>query len=67
MGMSGTLEEVLAKLFDLYLENRIDDKNTEYFLFRLHHPNGERVFAAEDIVKMLDMLQKAKIAYEEEV
>ena len=65
--MSGTLEEVLAKLFDLYIENRIDDKNSTSFLFRLHHPNGERVFSAEDIVKVLDMLQEAKIAHEEEI
>ena len=60
MSMSGSLEEVLEKLFDLYLDGRIDEPNTEYFLSQLKHENGELVYGAIDIVKMLDMLQKAK-------
>lgn len=58
--MIGTLDEVLEKLYDLYVEGRIDEPNTEYFLSMLKHPDGELVFGVEDIVKMLDMLQKAK-------
>ena len=60
MAMIGTLDEVLEKLYDLYVEGRIDEPNTEYFLSMLKHPDGELVFGVEDIVKMLDMLQKAK-------
>ena len=60
MAMSGTLGEVLEKLFDLYIEGRIDEVNTEYFLSQLKHSNGELVYGAIDIVKMLDMLRKAK-------
>ena len=65
MAMQGTLDEVLEKLYDLYVDNRIDEANTEYFLSMLKHPNGELVFGVEDVVKMLDMLQKAKLEKEE--
>lgn len=58
--MSGTLDEVLQKLFDLYMAERIDVLNTEYFLTMLKHPNGELVFGPEDIVKMLELLRVAK-------
>ena len=60
MALSGTLEEVLGKLFELYMQDRIDEPNAEYFLSVLKHPDGELVFGAEDIVKMSDMLRKAK-------
>lgn len=60
MAMTGTLEEILEKLFDLYMQGRIDELNTEYFLSQLKHENGELVYGAIDIVKMLDMLQRAK-------
>lgn len=60
MAMQGTLDEVLKRLFDLYMENRIDVLNTEYFLTMLKHPNGELVFGPEDIVQMLELLRKAK-------
>ena len=60
MAMQGTLDEVLEKLFELYMQNRIDEPNSEYFLSVLKHPNGELVFGVEDIVKMLDMLREAK-------
>ena len=58
--MSGSLEEVLASLYDLYMQGRIDDLNAHYFLSKLHHDNGETVFGAEDIVKMMKMLQEAR-------
>ena len=63
--MSGSLEDVLASLYDLYMQGRIDDLNAHYFLSKLHHDNGETVFGAEDIVKMMKMLQKAKEETEE--
>ena len=62
MAMQGTLDEVLGKLFDLFVEGRIDEANTEYFLSMLKHPDGELVFGVEDVVKMLDMLLKAKLS-----
>ena len=60
MSMSGSLEEVLKRLFDLYMQGRIDELNTEYFLSQLKHDNGELVYGAIDIIKMLDMLREAK-------
>ena len=63
--MQGTLDEVLEKLYDLFVQGRIDEANTEYFLSMLKHPDGELVFGVRDIIKMLDMLQKAKIEKEE--
>ena len=65
MSMSGSLGNVLVSLYDLYMQGRIDDLNAHYFLSKLHHDNGETVFGAEDIVKMMKMLQKAKEETEE--
>ena len=60
MSMSGTLEEVLAKLYDLYMENRIDDTSAKWFLMRLKHEDGTFVFAEEDADKMLVTLRNQR-------
>ena len=60
MSMSGTLEEVLAKLYDLYMENRIDDTSAKWFLMRLKHEDGTFVFAEEDADKILVTLRNQR-------
>ena len=60
MSMSGTLEEVLAKMYDLYMENRIDDTSAKWFLMRLKHEDGTRVFNEEDADKLLESLRRDK-------
>ena len=60
MAMSGTLEEVLAKLYDLYMENRIDDTSAKWFLMRLKHEDGTFVFAEEDADKILVTLRNQR-------
>lgn len=58
--MSGTLEEVLEKVFELNMENRMDEATTERFLLRLKHEDNTFVFNGDDVIKMLDLLKKAK-------
>jgi hypothetical protein len=60
MAMHGTFEEVMQKLFDLYMEDRMDSTGAEYFLMHLKHPNGELCFGVEDVVRLLEMLETAK-------
>jgi hypothetical protein len=60
MAMSGTLEEVLEKIYELFMENRINVDNTIWFLSRLKHENGEAVFGKEDALKVVNMLIKDK-------
>lgn len=64
MSMTGTLEEVLARLFDLYMENRISDESAKWFLMRLKHEDGTFVFAEEDADKLLKTLRRDKTKYE---
>ncbi|MCK4528899.1 hypothetical protein KAW18_16135 [candidate division WOR-3 bacterium] len=58
--MTGTLEEVLSKLFDLYLENRMEDAPARRYLLLLRNPNNEHTFSEEDADRLLDMLREDK-------
>lgn len=58
--MTGTLEEVLSKLFDLYLENRMGDDTARRYLLLLRNPDNERTFSEEDADRLLDMLRENK-------
>ena len=60
MAMSGTLEEVLATAYDLYVDGRVDDLSITYYFLRLKHEDGSVVFGPEDVDKMLKTLQKRK-------
>ena len=60
MPMTGTLDEVLSKLFDLYLENRIGDAPARRYLLLLRNPNNEHTFSEEDADRLLDMLREDK-------
>ena len=58
--MTGTLDEVLEKLYELFMENRINVDNTIWFLSSLKHENGEVVFGNEDVLNLVNMLIKTK-------
>lgn len=58
--MSGTLDECLGKLYELYMEGRVSSEATTFYLARLRHDNGELVFGATDIRKMLEKLKENK-------
>lgn len=60
MAMTGTLDKVLGKLFDLYVENRIEDDPTKRYLLLLRNPDEEKTFSEEDADRILDMLREAK-------
>lgn len=60
MPMTGTLDKVLSKLFDLYLENRIGDAPARRYLLLLRNPNNEQTFSEEDADRLLDMLREDK-------
>lgn len=66
MVITGTLREVLECLYDLFTEGRISVNATIWFLSRLKHENGKRVFGNEDILKVVNMLIKFKEEEEEE-
>lgn len=59
--MSESFDEVMQKLFDLYMEGRIDSAGATYFLMHLKHPNRKLCFGVEDIVRLLRMLETAKM------
>lgn len=61
MGMFGTLDDVLGKLYELFMKGRINVDNTIWFLARLKHENGEEVFGNEDVYRIVLMLEKAKM------
>ena len=58
--MYGTFTEVIAKLWDLYMEGRMDEVSAEYFLTNLKHPDGAIVFDVEDVMDLLEKLREAK-------
>ena len=60
MAMTGTLEEVIGKLFDLYVEGRIEDDTAKRYLLLLRNPDNEKTFSEEDADALLDMLRADK-------
>lgn len=60
MAMSGSLGECMEKIYELYMQNRVTDRNTLWYLQRLRHENGEAVFDKEDTEKLLKTLKKDK-------
>ena len=60
MAMSGTLDEVLGKLYRLFIEGGINLDNAIRFLNLLKHENGDRVFGNEDVYRIVLMLKNAK-------
>lgn len=66
MAMSGTFKEAMGELYDLYMENRVTDHSTKFYLRRMRHDNGEAVFGDDDVEKILKKLQKNKWEYLDE-
>lgn len=62
MSMTGTLDEVLSKLYELYVDNRMNDDAVHRYLLLLTHPDGSKVFGDEDAEKLLKQLKKDKEA-----
>ena len=60
MAMTGSLEQVLGKLFDLYLENRIEADAAKRYLLLLRNPDNEQTFSEKDADRLLDMLRENK-------
>ena len=60
MNLTGSFSEAMAKLWDLYLDGRIDELNAEYYLFHLRHPDGTFVFGIDDVIDLLEKLREAK-------
>ena len=63
--MSGTLEQCLGKLHELYVEGRMSKETTTVYLLSLRHPNGNLVYNKNDVDKMLDILDADREAHEE--
>ena len=61
MSMIGTLDEVLVRTFELYIENRLTNESTFGYLLLLKHEDGSMVFDKEDVLKLIKMLQKYKL------
>ena len=51
---TGTLEEVMGKVYELYMENRVSDFSLKRFLKKMG------VYSEADILKLVEMLQEAK-------
>ena len=62
--MSGTLDECLGRLYELFMENRVSSQATTFYLAHLRHDNGDLVFGATDIRKMLEKLEEDKEGFE---
>ena len=60
MAMTGSLEEVTGKLFDLYVEGRIEAVAARRYLLLLRNPDNEKTFSEEDADSLLDMLRADK-------
>ena len=60
MAKTGTLEEVMEKLYDLYLENRIGDVDAKHYLLLLRHEDAEHVYTPEDADALLELLRRDK-------
>ena len=60
MQATGTLEECMGKLYELYMENRIDQRTTEFYLLRLKHEDGTAVFGTEEITELIGILNRDK-------
>lgn len=60
MALTGTLGEVIGKLFDLYVERRIEDDAAKQYLLLLRNPDNEKTFSEEDADRLVDMLQADK-------
>jgi len=60
MATTGTLNEVLEKVYDLYIEGRIEDISVKNYLAFLRDVNGERVFSDKDIDYLVDILRRDK-------
>ena len=60
MCMTGSLEECMAKLYDLYVDGRILSDGVIRYLLLLKHENGEKVFNELHAEILLERLIKAK-------
>ena len=60
MGMTGTLSECMETLYDLYLENRIEDAVAKHYLLMLRHEDAEHVYTPEDADALLELLRRDK-------
>ena len=60
MSMSGSLDGCLDKLYTLYMENRINEESTLWYLKHLKHENRDFVFDEIDAEKLLEKLKKDK-------
>lgn len=60
MAMSADFETCMGKLYELYMEGRVNDESTKWYLSRLEHKTGERVFGKQDVDKLLSRLIEDK-------
>ena len=60
MAMTGSLGEALGKLFDLYVENRIEAVAAKRYLLLLRNPDNEQTYSEEDADRLVDMLEADK-------
>ena len=54
MKVTGTLEEVMGKVFELYMGQDVSDYSVKRFLKKMN------VFREEEILNLVEMLQKVK-------
>jgi len=60
MALTGTFDEVMEKLYTLYLENRIEDVGVVRYLLLLRHEDAEPVYTQEDVDALLELLRRDK-------
>lgn len=60
MKRKGTLEEVLGKIYDYYMERDVEEKWLYRFLSQMKEENGSRTFGSKQIRKLMGMLKRDK-------
>jgi hypothetical protein len=60
MAMSGSLGEVMGRVYELFMENRISVGSTIWFLSRLKHEDGAKVFSEKDVSILVNKLIEEK-------
>ena len=63
-GKTGTLEEVLERVYDVYMNRHVEDWTVKRFLMRLKHEDSTQVFNEEDADNLLKSLRRHKKEHE---
>ena len=58
VGTKGSFEEVIGRIYDLYMGSRVKDIFIKRYLFNLRDEKAEYVFSMEDVDKLFKMLQR---------